>query len=169
MPFYVYHDSFEGMPWVPSGWMGAHGATELLTLDGDHANNPYKGRACIKMRYKGEIGTWVGVAWQHPANNWGDMTGGHDLTGARELELWARGEYGGERFNIGVGLLESDKPYPDSGKTSVEDIVLTSEWQRYRIPLDKLDLSSLKTGFVVTTTGQQTSVNIYLDNIRFIR
>ena len=169
MPFYVYHDSFEGMPWVPSGWMGSHGATELLTLDGDHANNPYKGRACINMRYKGEIGTWVGVAWQHPANNWGDMTGGHDLTGARELELWARGEYGGERFNIGVGLLGSDKPYPDSGKTSVEDIVLTSEWQRYRIPLDKLDLSSLKTGFVVTTTGQQTSVNIYLDNIRFIR
>jgi hypothetical protein len=68
-----------------------------------------------------------------------------------------------------VGLLGSDKPHPDSGKTSVEGIVLTNEWQRYRIPLDKLDLSSLKTGFVVTTTGQSTSVNIYLDNIRFIR
>ena len=169
MPFYVYHDSFEGMPWVPSGWMGSYGATDLLTLDGEHADNPYKGRACIRLRYTGEVGTWVGVAWQHPANNWGDMAGGHDLTGARELELWARGEYGGERFNIGVGLIGSDKPHPDSGKTSIEDIVLTSEWRRYRIPLDKLELSSLKTGFVVTTTGQQTSVNIYLDNIRFIR
>jgi hypothetical protein len=34
MPFYVYQDGFEGMPWAPSGWMGS---TDLLTLDGDHA------------------------------------------------------------------------------------------------------------------------------------
>jgi hypothetical protein len=169
MPFYVYRDGFEGMPWVPSGWMGSYKATESLTLDGDHADNPYAGRACIKLRYVGEVGTWVGVAWQHPANNWGDMAGGHDLTGATALELWARGEYGGERFNIGVGLLEADKPHPDSGKTSAEGVVLKDAWQRYRIPLDGIDLSSLKTGFVVTLTGQRTSVNIYLDNIRFIR
>jgi hypothetical protein len=121
------------------------------------------------MRFVGEVGNWVGVAWQHPANNWGEMEGGHDLSGATQLELWARGEYGGERFNIGVGLLEADKPHPDSGKTSVEGLVLKREWQRYRIPLKNIDLSSLKTGFVVTLTGQRTSVNVYLDNIRFIR
>ena len=51
----------------------------------------------------------------------------------------------------------------------VVDIVLKSEWQRYRIPLKKLDLSSLKTGFVVVLTGQRTSVNVYLDNIRFVK
>jgi hypothetical protein len=169
MPFYVYHDGFEGMPWVPSGWMGSYGATDLLTLDGDHTNKPYKGRACIKLRYTGEVGTWVGVAWQHPANNWGELAGGHDLTGASELELWARGEYGGERINLGVGLLESDKPHPDSGKTSVEGIVLKDSWQRYRIPLNGIDLSSLKTGFVVTLSGQPTAVTLYLDSIRFIR
>jgi hypothetical protein len=169
MPFYVYHDDFEGMPWVPSGWMGSYGATDLLTLDGEHTDKPYKGRACIKLRYTGEVGTWVGVAWQHPANNWGDMDGGHDLTGATELELWARGEYGGERFNIGVGLLEADKPHPDSGKTSVEGVVLKDAWQRYRIPLDGIDLSSLKTGFVFTLSGQPTAVTLYLDSIRFVR
>ena len=169
MPFYVYRDGFEGMPWAPSGWMGSYGAMEQLTLDGDHVENPYEGEACIKMRFVGEVGNWVGVAWQHPANNWGEMEGGHDLSGATQLELWARGEYGGERFNIGVGLLEADKPHPDSGKTSVEGLVLKREWQRYRIPLKNIDLSSLKTGFVVTLTGQRTSVNVYLDNIRFIR
>ena len=169
MPYYVYRDSFEGMPWVPSGWMGSTGAMELLTLEGDHADNPQEGTACIKLRYVGAAGSWVGVAWQHPANNWGEMEGGYDLSGATQLELWARGEYGGERLSIGVGLLGKDKPHHDSGNNSVDGIVLSDEWQRYRIPLNNIDLSSIKTGFVVTLTGQRTSVNVYLDNIRFVR
>ena len=166
MPFPVYADSFEGMPWAPSGWMGS---IDSLTLDGDHTENPHEGTACIKLRFTGESGSWVGVAWQHPANNWGDQAGGYDLTGATQLELWARGEYGGERINIGVGLIGKDKAHPDSGKTSIDDIILKHEWQRYRIPLKKLDLSSIKTGFVVTLSGQRTSVNVYLDDIRFVR
>ena len=164
IPFYVYRDSFEHMPWAPSGWMGS---TELLTMDGDNTENPYEGKACIKMHFTGKSG-WVGVAWQHPADDWGDKEGGYDLTGATHLELWARGKYASERISIGVGLLGKDKKYPDSGKTSVEDIVLNDEWQRYRIPLEGIDLSNIKTGFVVTTTGRQTSVTIYLDSIRFV-
>ena len=166
MPFYVYRDGFEGMPWAPSGWMGA---IESLTLDGEYSDNPYEGKACIKMRFVGEIGAWVGVAWQHPVNNWGDQEGGYDLTGARYLEVWARGEYSGEKINIGVGLLGQDKAHPDSGKTTVENIVLTRDWRRYRIRLKKIDLSSIKTGFVVTLSGQGSPVTIYLDSIRFVR
>ncbi len=166
MPFYVYRDGFEGMPWAPSGWMGA---IESLTLDGDHAGNPHEGKACIEMRFVGEVGTWVGVAWQHPANNWGDQEGGYDLTGARYLELWARGRYSSEKISIAVGLLGEDKAHPDSGKTTAEDIVLTYEWKRYRIRLKKLDLSSIKTGFVVVLSGQGSPVTVYLDSIRFVR
>lgn len=165
MPVVVYEDSFENMPWAPSGWMGS---VESLTLDGEFAENPYEGAASIKLRYTGEFG-WVGVAWQNPPNNWGDQDGGFDMTGATQLELWARGEYGGEKISIGVGLLGSDKAYPDSAKTKVDGIVLTSEWQRYRIPLQKLDLSSIKTGFVVTVNGRSSAVTVYLDSIRFIR
>jgi hypothetical protein len=166
MPFYVYRDGFEGMPWAPSGWMGA---IEHLTLDGDHGKNPYEGKACIKMHFTGELGDWVGVAWQHPANDWGDREGGYDLIGATHLELWARGEFGVEKINIGVGLLGSDKAHPDSAKTTVEDIRLTKEWKRYRIRLKKLDLSRIKTGFVVVLTGRRPDVTVYLDGIRFIR
>jgi hypothetical protein len=165
MPFYVYADGFEGMPWVPSGWMGA---IDSLTLDGAHADNSHDGAASIKMRYEGEFG-WAAVAWQNPANNWGEQDGGYDLSGAKELELWARGEYGGERIKIGVGLLGTDTAHPDSGITSVDGIVLTAEWRRYRIPLKRVDLSSIKTGFVVTVTGRKTPVTIYLDSIRFTR
>ncbi|MGB5415966.1 MAG: hypothetical protein WBN01_15090, partial [Polyangiales bacterium] len=166
MPFYVYRDGFEGMPWAPSGWMGA---IDSLTLDGNHAGNPQEGKACIKMRFVGEVGTWVGVAWQNPPNNWGDQEGGFDLTGAKYLELWARGEYSTEKISIAVGLLGEDKAHPDSGKTTAEDIVLTYEWKRYRIRLKKLDLSSIKTGFVVVLSGQGSPVTVYLDSIRFVR
>jgi len=166
LPLYVYRDGFAGMPWVPSGWMGA---IQSLSVRGDHTDDPQEGEFCIEMRFVGSPGTWVGVAWQHPANNWGDQEGGYDLTGARFLELWARGKYGGEKISIGVGLLGPDKAHPDSGKTSAEDIRLTREWQRYRIRLKKLDLSSIKTGFVVTLSGQGSPVTIYLDSIRFVR
>jgi len=165
MPVQVYQDGFEGMPWVPSGWMGS---IDALTMNGDHADNCHDGPACIEMRYTGEFG-WVGVAWQHPPNNWGDMEGGFDLSGAKELEFWARGEYGGERINIGVGLLGADKAHPDSAKRTVEGIVLTSEWQRYRIRLKRLDLSSIKTGFVIILSGKRVPVAVYLDSIRFVR
>ena len=83
--------------------------------------------------------------------------------------MWARGEYGGERVKFGVGLLGKDKAHPDSGITSADDIVLTAEWRRYRVPLKRLDLSSIKTGFVVTINGRRSPVTVYLDSIRFVR
>ena len=165
LPFPVYEDSFDNMPWSPSGWMGG---IDDLTVDGNYVDKKHDGAAAIRMRYEGKYG-WVGVAWQNPPNNWGDMDGGHDLTGAGELELWARGEYGGEKVSFGVGLLEKDRAHPDSGIAKIDGITLTREWRRYAIPLKNMDLSSIKTGFVVTITGRSSPVTIYLDSIRFIR
>jgi hypothetical protein len=165
-PVSVYEDSFEAMPWAPSGWMGN---VESLTLDGDYKDQPaHDGSASIRMRYEGKFG-WVGVAWQNPPNNWGDLEGGFDLTGAKALELWARGEYGGEKVSFGVGIIQKDKAHPDSGIRKVDGVVLTRNWQRYTVPLGKTDLSSIKTGFVVTLTGRTTPVTVYLDRIRFVR
>jgi hypothetical protein len=165
-PVAVYDDSFEAMPWAPSGWMGS---VESLTLDGDYRQEPpHDGVASIRMRYDGKFG-WVGVAWQHPPNNWGDLEGGYDLRGATALELWARGEYGGEKVSFGVGIIRKDKAHPDSGIAKVDGIQLTRDWKRYTVPLEKADLSGIKTGFVVTLTGRSTPVTIYLDSIRFIR
>lgn len=164
MPFPVYEDRFENMPWVPSGWMGG---VEHLSLDGADASNPLAGEAAIRIRYEGTYG-WAGIAWQDPPNNWGDADGGFNLEGAAELELWARGEYGGETVSFGVGLIDTGKPNPDSGITRIDGIELTREWQRFSVPLKRVDLSSIKTGFVVTLTGRSTPVTIYLDSIRFV-
>lgn len=165
LPFIVYEDTLEGMPWVPSGWMGA---IESLSLDGDYRDSPQAGAASIQVRYTGRYG-WVGVAWQNPPNNWGDQDGGIDVSGATALELWARGEYGGEKISIGVGIIGGDKPYPDSAIEKVGGIVLTEDWQRYAVPLQGANLSSIKTGFVVTLEGRATPVTVYLDGIRFVR
>jgi hypothetical protein len=145
------------------------GSIDSLTLDGEYRHEPpYEGDASIRMRYEGKFG-WVGVAWQDPPNNWGDLEGGYDLTGATALELWARGEYGGEKVSFGVGIIQKDKAHPDSGIAKVDGIRLTREWQRYTVPVGKVDLSGIKTGFVVTLTGRSTPVTIYLDSIRFVR
>ncbi|MEN7341354.1 MAG: glycoside hydrolase family 2 TIM barrel-domain containing protein [Pseudomonadota bacterium] len=160
-PVTVYHEDIGGMRWVPSGWMGE---TEALALD--NVDTAYDGLKSLRVRFEGRA--WAGIAWQHPANDWGDQPGGFDLSGAKALELWARGEYGGESVTFGVGILESDKPYPDSGKRQSKPIELTSEWQRYTVPLRGLDLDTIKTGFVITVTGRTTPVTFYLDKIRFI-
>lgn len=164
LPFSVYEESFDGMPWAPSGWMGN---VDALKMNGEYPENPHSGQHCIQIRYEG-LFNWVAVAWQNPPNDWGETAGGYDMRGARALELWARGEYGGEKVSFGVGLLESDRDFPDSAKTAVDDIVLTSDWQRFRVPLNGLDLSVIKSGFVVGISGRRSAVTVYLDDIRFI-
>ena len=165
LPFPVYEDGFENMPWVPSGWMGG---VEYLKVDGSHTEQPFKGTAAVRIRYEGKFG-WAGIAWQDPPNNWGDQDGGFDLEGANELELWARGEYGGEKVSFGVGIIEQDKAFPDSAIRKIDGIVLGREWRRYSIPLKGMDLSSIKTGFVVTLMGRSSPVTIHLDSIRYVR
>ncbi|MEL6869178.1 MAG: glycoside hydrolase family 2 TIM barrel-domain containing protein [Pseudomonadota bacterium] len=164
-PVYVYHDGFAGMRWAPSGWMGN---IEALSLIDNDTTNPFRGEHAIRMRYTAQSG-WAAIAWQHPANDWGDQQGGFDLTGASRIELWARGEYGGELIEWGIGLLGDDAAYPDSVNRRHKPVRLTSDWQRYEIPLRGKDLTTIKTPFVITVTGRSTPVTVYLDNIRFVR
>ena len=166
MPVSVYEDTFEHMPWVPSGVMGN---AESLTLDGDWSESVHEGSNAIRLHYTGRRG-WVGVAWQHPPDNWGEMDGGFDLTGASALEFWVRGESGGEKASFGVGLLDRKTEYPDSVIVKTRMIELGSGWKKYRIPFERDDdLSSLKVPFVVTVEGRRAPVTVYLDSIRFVQ
>ena len=153
------------MPWAPTGWMGN---ANSATMDGDYSENVLEGEHAIRLRYEGRSG-WVAVAWQNPPENWGDQDGGFDLTGATKLEIWARGERGGERVAFGVGLLDRKVDFPDSAIVKTRTIKLTDEWRRYDLPLQGEDLSSLKTGFVVTLEVRRSPVTVYLDSIRFKR
>jgi hypothetical protein len=150
-------------PWVASGWMGGFDA---LTMNQASTESPHSGATCLEVLYDAP-GMWVGVAWQHPANDWGDQPGGYDLTGAKKLTFWARGKEGGEKIDFGVGLLGSDKEYPDTVKAELKGVKLKREWKRYSIDLEDEDLTRVKTPFVWTLAGRGRSVTFYLDDIRF--
>ena len=164
-PVPVYEDGFAHMPWVPTGWMGN---SKSLAVDGDYSDNVVEGEHAIRMHFRAR-NSWAGVVWQNPPENWGEQDGGFDLTGAAKLEIWARGERGGEKVGFGVGLIDGKKPYPDSAIVKSRTIELTDEWRRYDLALDGENLSSIKTGFVVTLESGRRPVTIYLDSIRFKR
>jgi hypothetical protein len=162
LPCAVYADGFP-QPWAPSGWMGDY---EALSVDLGSKDDPQEGKTCLKARFQ-PSGSWVGVAWQDPANDWGDLPGGYDLTGAKTLSFWARGEFGGEKVDFGVGLLGPDRKHPDSDSAKLEGVKLTTAWKRYRISLKGKDLSRIKTPFYWTLPGSRQSTTFYLDDIRF--
>ncbi len=148
---------------IASGWMGS---TDAIEYDDCWKENPHAGDSCIKCVFSDPKG-WGGIVWQNPANNWGDDEGGVDLTGAKQLSFWARGDKGGEMVEFKMGIIAKNKPYWDTGKASLGKIKLTPEWKQYIIPLTGKDLSRIMTGFVWVTQGRATPVTFYLDDIAY--
>lgn len=166
--FYVYLD--EDSPenhYTPSGWLGDYDAIRRITWDID----PHSGKDCMRFRYTGKTpqgAGWVGVYWQNPVNNWGDVKGGYNLKGAKKLIFWARGEKGGERIvRFGMGGISG--LYPDSCKAEIDSIVLTKEWKKYSIDLLGKDLSYISGGFYWMTDKKSNPEGaiMYLDDILY--
>lgn len=149
--------------WVPSGWMGN---IDALDVDPECSEAPYAGPTCLRVEYSAPDG-WAGVAWQHPANDWGDRPGGLDLTGAKRLTLWARGLEGGEVVDFGIGLLGRGQLYPDTVREVLKGVELTDEWQQYTIELKGKDLTQVKSPFFWRLEGQGRPVTFFLDDVRF--
>lgn len=148
-------------PFSPSGFMGDTGNIKMT----ESKDNPHSGTVCTKAEYTAG-GGWGGVVWQSPANDWGDLPGGFNLTGAKKLSFWARGDKGGEKVSFSFGIL--DKPrYADSAKGEIKDLTLSKDWKQYSIDLAGKDLSQIKTGFCWTLASQGAPVAFYLDDIKF--
>ena len=161
-PLVVYDEELDKAPYTPSGWMGD---TESIEMDGACIDNPQSGKRCLKVTFRKADG-WGGVAWQSPPNDWGDLPGGFDLTGAKSLTFWARGNLGGERVKFGVGVIKPDKKYFDTTRVE-EEFSLTKQWQRFSLDLAAEDLSRIKTGFLWVIEGQGQANSFYLDTVRF--
>jgi hypothetical protein len=163
-PFIIYEDKGStNNHYVPSGWMGNAGG---IQAEDGCTNRPHCGATCLRFAYTAPA-QWGGVVWQDPINDWGDVPGGWNLTGARKLSFWARGDQGGEIVSFKFGILGPDKKYSDSASGESTDLKLTRDWQVYTIDLTGKDLTRVKTGFVWTLMGQGHPVVFYLDDIRF--
>jgi hypothetical protein len=166
--FYVFIDDDDSRNhYSPSGWLGDYDAIRRVIWD----DNPHSGKNCLRFRYTGRTpqgAGWVGVYWQNPVNNWGDAEGGFDLTGAKKLVFWARGDKGGETvLRFGMGGIAGQ--YPDSAKVEIGPIVLTKNWREYTIDLTGKDLSCVSGGFywMMDKNSSPDGAVIYLDDIRY--
>ncbi|MBV9852287.1 MAG: hypothetical protein JO250_21685 [Armatimonadetes bacterium] len=164
LPLTIYGEGSRGnLSFTPSGDMGNAGA---IHMDGGWTQNPHSGRTCLKAVYAAGD-SWGGVVWQSPAGDWGDLPGGWDLSGAKRLTFWARGDRGGEVVSFSFGLLGKDKAYPDTGTGRLDKVALTKDWRQYAIDLAGKDLTRIKTGFAWVVAGQGRGVTFYLDDIRY--
>lgn len=163
LPFILYDDSITEVPYVWSGWMGDAASTGM---DEKWATNPHSGATCMKCEFKAGNG-FGGIVWQSPANDWGDAPGGFDLTGAKKLTFWARGENGGEVVDFKLGVIGKDKPHPDSDSAALPGTTLAKEWKQYEIDLTNRNLSCIKTGFVWVLGAKGQPVTFYLDDIKY--
>ncbi len=169
MPFYIYGDrSSANNHYIPSGYMGDFGD---IKVDTGSKEDPYLGDTCVKIIYSGKAtqgARWAGCFWQNPANNWGTVDKGFDLSKAQKLTFWARGLKGGERieeFKVG-GIMGE---YSDSDSAAIGPVILNKDWTQYTIDLKGKDLSYIIGAFAFATN---VDVNpdgciFYLDEIKF--
>jgi len=169
MPFYVYADigSIQNH-YIPSGYMGDYSD---IKIDQSSKEDPYFGSTCIKIEYMNRVSQgarWSGVYWQYPANNWGSVDKGMDLSKATKLTFWARGKVGGEiveEFKTG-GIMGE---YSDSDTAGIGPVKLTKEWKQYTIDLTGKDLSYIIGGFcwAASLDMNPDGMTFYLDEIRY--
>ncbi len=170
-PFIVYQDKGAANRFVPSGYMPTG---ECIKMDDAWKDNCQQSKSCIKVQYdiacslKGRH--WAGVYWLNPADNWGDRKGGYNLTGAKKLVFWARGENGGEKIaEFRLGGVGQGREYPDSDTASIGPVILSKQWKEYEIDLRGKDLTSISGGFawIANVDDNPASCTFYLDNIRY--
>jgi len=169
--FYVYSDANSRLNhFIPSGYMGDYGD---IYMNQRSSETVARGLTAIKIKYtadrRQEAG-WCGVYWQSPANNWGNMKGGYDLTGFKKLVFMARGQKGGEFIDkFFFGGITGQTEEGDSDTNYTDSIELTNKWQEYVIPLDKLDMSHIIGGFgwAINAEMNPQGATFYIDEIRY--
>ncbi len=167
LPLVIYGEAGDEATYIPSGWMGD---AKSIKLDPASKDRPQSGATSLRCEFAATQG-WGGVAWQHPAQDWGDQRGGFNLNGAKKLVFDARGETGGEEVSFGFGLIGSEKRYFDTAKRTLGKVTLTKDWKHFEIPLDDLkageNLTRIKTGFVWSVASSGRPIVFFLDNIRW--
>ncbi len=162
LPFYVYKDGDDEVPYAPSGYMGYY---QAINVDLNNTEQVHSGKSAIKISYNINH-NWYGVGFMDPANDWGNILGGYDISGAETFSFWAKSSVANKKVTIGFGLIDKDKPYPDTAKRSVE-LFLTRNWKKYTIKTKRLDLSCIRTGLVIFAGGDGAEHEIYIDEVVF--
>ena len=161
LPFYVYKDG-DDLPYLPTAYMGNY---KSISVDTHNQDDVYSGKAALKISYN-EVHDWYGLGLVDPANDWGDILGGYDISEATTFSFWAKASKKNVTATIGFGLIGKDKTYPDTAKKSIE-VKLTTKWKKYSIKTKNLDLSCIRSGLVVFSSSFRSAQDIYFDDVVF--
>jgi hypothetical protein len=164
LPLIVSDEADRDNPsYIPAGWMGN---AKAILLDPKCATQPHSGKTCLRCDFTDTQG-WGGVVWQSPAGDWGDLAGGFNLTGAKKLTFWARGQKGGETITFLFGLFPREKRFFDTASGKLDKVALTTEWKQYEIDLAGKDLSRIKSGFAWSLASSGEPITFYLDDVQY--
>jgi len=150
--------------------IGAYGCWE---------GRPHSGQTAFKVNYSAEGSRgkgFAGIYWQEPEDNWANLRGGYNLTGATDLTFWAMGDRGGEQVEFQVGGIwgapEAPVWNPDSVQPAISTDVITlmNTWQQYTIDLRGRDLSNTIGGLAWTSNSclNPEGAIFYLDDVRYV-
>jgi len=141
------------------------GNYKSISVDTHNQDDVYSGKASLKISYN-EVHDWYGLGLVDPANDWGDILGGYDISEATTFSFWAKASKKNVTATIGFGLIGKDKTYPDTAKKSFE-VKLTTKWKKYSIKTKNLDLSCIRSGFVIFSSSYGSPQDIYFDDVVF--
>lgn len=161
--------------WVPSGWMGDAENPQGPLLRRVSRERPFSAPTCEEWLYepaKGGAQGWIAVAYQFPANNWGDMPGKKlDQRGFIRLTFRARGEVGGEQLLVKAGgHTRPGCSYPASFESDVVVVTLQKDWVEYSIPLEGMSLANTPCAFAFILRADECidgKTHFYIDDPTF--
>jgi len=167
MPFYILNNRIlpPVMNFALSGFMGD---AADLRVSGGYSAMLRDGFPTLRVTYSAAGGTgWAGAVWQNPANNWGKFDGGYNLSNAKSLSFWAKGERGGEIVSFNSGGTAAN--YPDSDSVSTGDLELSDTWRQYIVDLSEVNMMYISAGFgfAVKRDLNPYGCTFFLDDIRF--
>jgi hypothetical protein len=144
---------------------GAKGG-KYLQVDENCKDSPHSLPTCQKWTYTTGNDAWAAVAWQFPANNWGDKPG-QNLTDKHftKLTFFVRGTKTGESVEFfSGGNSAPEKAFHASYEKVSKTVSLTPQWQEVTIDLAGQNMSSVISAF---GWSSDHAVTFYLDDIEF--
>lgn len=167
LPFYVLNNRVLP-PIVNFALSGFMGDAEDIKVAGSYTDCLAEGFPTMKIQYAGQgKNGWAGAVWQNPANNWGTFDGGYNLSNAKKLSFWARGDKGGEIVEFTAGGAAAN--YPDSDAIATGSVVLNKEWTEYSLELSDKQMFYIATGFgfVVKQDMNPYGCTFFLDDVKY--
>ncbi len=169
----------EALNAIPAGWMSGDNNPESYISLGTSNDCP-TGSGCLQVTYRAD-GLWGGIFWwplscgeSGTAAAWGRVQQGTcgvnvlemgQFNAVNRLIFWARGDQGGETIEFKVGAVDVS---PIPGR-SLGKVTLTSEWQRYEIDLQGMDMTNAIGLFawVAADLDNPQGAIFYLDDIQY--